>query len=96
MPVHQVKEFAPDLSFGGSASQPGLVALALTDNWGDFATAVHASGARIAIYYAAITSEGRGRVQAVPGLRDPARDVPAHRIATAHLLAQRSRPAWRC
>ena len=33
VPVHQVKEFAPELSFGGSASHPGLVALALTDNW---------------------------------------------------------------
>ena len=33
VPVHQVKEFAPDLSFGGSASQPGLVALALSDHW---------------------------------------------------------------
>ena len=32
VPVHQVKEFAPDLSFGGSASQPGLVALALSDS----------------------------------------------------------------
>jgi hypothetical protein len=30
VPVHQVKEFAPDLSFGGSASHSGLVALALT------------------------------------------------------------------
>ena len=30
VPVHQVTEFAPDLSFGGSASHPGLVALALT------------------------------------------------------------------
>ena len=25
VPVHQVKEFAPHLSFGGSASNPGLV-----------------------------------------------------------------------
>ena len=33
VPVHQVKEFAPELSFGGSASHPGLVALALTDAW---------------------------------------------------------------
>ncbi len=36
VPVHQVKEFAPDLSFGGSASQPGLVALALSDQWRTF------------------------------------------------------------
>lgn len=70
VPVHQVKEFSPDLSFGGSASQPGLVALALTDNWSEMRDAVTA-WPEIAIYYAAITSEGRGRVMAVPGMRDP-------------------------
>jgi choline dehydrogenase-like flavoprotein len=70
VPVHQVKEFAPDLSFGGSASQPGLVALSLTDHWPLMRDAVTA-WRDIAIYYAAITSEGRGRVTAIPGLRDP-------------------------
>ncbi|MEY4361540.1 MAG: hypothetical protein RL391_846 [Actinomycetota bacterium] len=70
VPVHQVKEFAPDLSFGGSASHPGLVALALLDQWEDFRDAVTA-WREIAVYYAAITSQGRGRVIAVPGLRDP-------------------------
>jgi choline dehydrogenase-like flavoprotein len=70
VPVHQVKEFAPDLSFGGSASQPGLVALALSDQWRTFAGAV-TDWRRISVYYAAITSEGRGRVRAVRGLRDP-------------------------
>jgi choline dehydrogenase-like flavoprotein len=70
VPVHQVKEFAPDLSFGCSASGPGLVALALSDNWADFARAVP-EWRHIAVYYAAITSEGRGTVRAVPGWRDP-------------------------
>jgi choline dehydrogenase-like flavoprotein len=70
VPVFQVKEFAPDLSFGGSASHPGLVALALTDNWRDFGAAVTA-WPEVAIYYAAITSEGRGWVQALPGVKDP-------------------------
>ena len=70
VPVHQVKEFAPDLSFGGSASQPGLVALALSDQWGLFSRAI-TDWRRISVYYAAITSEGRGRVRAVRGLRDP-------------------------
>src|SRR5262245_22255271 len=70
VPVHQVKEFSPDLSFGGSASQPGLVALALTDHWPVMRDAV-TSWREIAVYYAAITSEGRGRVTALPGLRDP-------------------------
>jgi choline dehydrogenase-like flavoprotein len=76
VPVHQVSEFAPDLSFGGSASSPGLVALALSDNWKRFGEAVE-SWKEIAVYYAAITSEGRGRVAAVPGWRDP--------IVTFHL-----------
>ena len=70
VPVHQVSEFAPDLSFGGSASSPGLVALALSDHWSLFGAAVEA-WRQIAVYYAAITSEGRGRVFAVPGWRDP-------------------------
>ena len=70
VPVHQVKEFAPDLSFGGSASQPGLVALALSDQWRTFRKAI-TNWQRMSIYYAAITSEGRGRVMSVRGLRDP-------------------------
>jgi choline dehydrogenase-like flavoprotein len=70
VPVHQVKEFAPDLSFGGSASSPGLVALALSDDWDRFGPAI-GDWRRMAVYYAAITSEGQGRVRAVPGWRDP-------------------------
>ena len=70
VPVHQVKEFAPDLSFGGSASQPGLIALALSDQWHAFSRAI-IDWRRMSTYYAAITSEGRGRVRAVRGLRDP-------------------------
>jgi choline dehydrogenase-like flavoprotein len=58
------------LSFGGSASQPGLVALALTDHWELMRQAV-TEWRQIAVYYAAITSEGRGRVTALPGMRDP-------------------------
>jgi len=68
--VHQVKEFAPELSFGGSASQPGLVALALSDQWATFSKAI-TDWRRISLYYAAITSEGRGRVRTVRGLHDP-------------------------
>ena len=70
MPVHQVSEFAPDLSFGGSASSPALVALSLSDHWALFGDAVEA-WRNISLYYAAIISEGRGRAVAVPGWRDP-------------------------
>jgi choline dehydrogenase-like flavoprotein len=70
VPVFQVKEFAPDLSFGGSASGPGLAALALSDSWARSGPAIE-DWRRLAVYYAAITSEGRGTVRALPGLRDP-------------------------
>jgi choline dehydrogenase-like flavoprotein len=70
VPVHQVKEFAPDLSFGGSASHPGLVALALTDQWPTFGRAI-THWRETSVYYAAITSEGRGVVRTLPGVRDP-------------------------
>lgn len=70
VPVHQVKEFAPDLSFGGSASHAGLVALSLLDEWDSFKSAIE-EWRNMAVYYAAITSEGHGRVTSVRGLRDP-------------------------
>ncbi len=70
VPVHQVKEFAPHLSFGGSASNPGLVALNLLDQWSTFKHAV-TQWQNISVYYAAITSEGRGRVRSFPHMKDP-------------------------
>ncbi|CAB4991314.1 MAG: GMC family oxidoreductase [Actinobacteria bacterium] len=70
VPVHQVTEFFPHSSFGGSASQAGLLALALNDNWREFRGQI-TDWRRMSVYYAAITSEGRGRVISVPGMRDP-------------------------
>jgi choline dehydrogenase-like flavoprotein len=46
------------------------VALALTDHWSSMREHVTA-WREIAVYYAAITSEGRGRVTALPAMRDP-------------------------
>lgn len=86
VPVHQIKEFAPTLSFGGSASHPGLIALSLADNWAEMRNYI-TSWREMAVYYAAITSEGRGRVTAVPGMRDP---VVTYRLTNRdrHLLSQ--------
>lgn len=70
VPVHQVKEFAPHLSFGGSASNPGLVALTLLDQWPTFRNAI-TQWEQMSVYYAAITSEGLGKVRSVPHLNDP-------------------------
>lgn len=71
LPTYQVKEFAPWLSFGGSASRPALIGLALAGSWDRFGEAVQ-RWRQQTVYYAAIQSIGRGRVQALPGFRDPA------------------------
>lgn len=70
VPVHQVKEFSPRLSFGCSISSPAYVALGLIDH---LTAAQETSQAwqRTAIYYAMITSEGRGTVRPLPGFLDP-------------------------
>jgi choline dehydrogenase-like flavoprotein len=70
VPMHRVTEFAPNLTIGGSASRRGHVALALADSGADYRAAL-ADWDRVAVYYAAIRSEGSGRVVALPGLRSP-------------------------
>lgn len=52
VPVHQVKEFAPDITLGGSARTASQVALSLADDWpsgSEFMEEVEAVG----VYYAA-------------------------------------------
>ena len=68
--MHRVTEFAPGLTIGGSASRRGHVALALADSDADYADAL-ADWEHVAVYYAAIRSEGSGRVIALPGFRSP-------------------------
>jgi choline dehydrogenase-like flavoprotein len=70
VPMHRVTEFAPGLTIGGSASRRGHVALALADTGADYADAL-ADWEHVAVYYAAIRSEGSGRVLALPGFRSP-------------------------
>ncbi len=70
VPVHQVKEFAPRLSFGGSISTPPYLALGLLDHPSQ-AREVSAAWQQMAVYYAMITGEGRGTVRSLNGFRDP-------------------------
>jgi choline dehydrogenase-like flavoprotein len=70
VPMHRVTEFSPFLTIGGSASRRGHVALALADSSGDYADAL-AAWEDVVVYYAAIRSDGSGRVTALPGLRAP-------------------------
>lgn len=70
VPVTQVREFAPDMTIGGSATDPALLALALLPSTGGVDHMPEHDGAA-AIYYAAIRSAGRGRVRVIKGVRDP-------------------------
>lgn len=70
VPVHQVKEFSPRLSFGCSISSPAYVALGLIDH-PEAARETAQTWPRTAIYYAMITSEGHGTIRTLPGFRDP-------------------------
>ena len=57
VPTYQVKEFAPDVTLGGSASREPLIALALGETWSrdrDLMTQPR----RNAVYYASIRSTG--------------------------------------
>ncbi|HEX6425048.1 MAG TPA: GMC family oxidoreductase [Acidimicrobiales bacterium] len=70
VPMHRVTEFSPFVAIGGSASRRGHVAMALADTGAPYAEAL-ADWENISTYYAAIRSEGSGRVVAAPGLRAP-------------------------
>lgn len=66
----QVREFAPWLTLGASASTRSMIALALSENWDAFGGAL-TDWRRQVVHYAAIQTTGRGRVTAVPGRGDP-------------------------
>ena len=70
VPVHQVKEFSPRLSFGCSVSSPAYLALGLIDH-PEAARETSRTWQNMANYYAMITSEGSGTVRGLPGFRDP-------------------------
>jgi choline dehydrogenase-like flavoprotein len=81
VPMHRITEFSPNLTIGGSASRRGHVAMALADAGVPFAEAL-ADWENVSVYYAAIRSEGSGRVISVPGLRAP---LVTYRLTDADL-----------
>jgi len=92
VPAYQVKEFAPGLTFGGSASRAALIALALGDTWSRDRWLLD-EPQQNAVYYASIRSIGTGLVRAIPGFDAPAvgyrltrRDVDLLRSGLARLL----------
>ncbi len=70
VPVHQVKEFAPEISFGCSISSPAYLGLALLDHPAEVPR-VAENWKRMAIYYAMVASDTTGSVRCLPGFADP-------------------------
>src|SRR5882724_4835049 len=70
VPVHQVKEFAPRISFGCSISTPPYLALALLEH-PDQVREVSRSWQKMATYYSMITGEGRGMARPLPKFQPP-------------------------
>ena len=90
--AYQVKEYAPDLTFGGSAGRPGMIALGLSGTW-DRDRDLEPDWRRQSVYYASIRSQGTGRVRVLPGVHDPVvtyaltgRDVAALRAGLGRLM----------
>jgi choline dehydrogenase-like flavoprotein len=79
VPMHRVSEFAPDLAIGGSASRRGHIGLALADA-GAAPGVIEGEWGNVFVYYAAIRSDGSGRVVTLPGLAAP---VVTYRLTDA-------------
>ena len=86
--MHRITEFAPHVTIGGSASRRGHIAMALAESGaGDAAEDALDDWRHVGVYYAAIRSEGAGRVVALPGMASP---LVTYRLTPADLskLAQ--------
>jgi choline dehydrogenase-like flavoprotein len=70
VPVHQVKEFAPRLSFGCSISSPPYLALGMIDH-PSWASEVRQAWTCMANYYVMLAGQGRGTVRPLPMFGDP-------------------------
>ena len=68
VPAQQVKQFAPQFTFGASISTPPHLALGLRDYPDSCALK---DWPQMAVYYAATLSQGRGSIRPLPGFRDP-------------------------
>src|SRR5262249_10119722 len=69
VPVHQVKQLAPRLSFGCAISNPAYLSVALLDHPSHIRQA-ETDWQSMAVYYVMIPG-GSGRVRKMPGYRDP-------------------------
>jgi len=70
VPVHQVKEFSPDFTFGCSISSPPYLRIAMLDHYKHI-NLVDEQWHQMAIFYAMIIPHGTGKVGKLPVFKDP-------------------------
>ena len=71
VPTHQIKEFAPDITIGGSSRTASQIALALSEDWPD-GSGYLAEPENVGIFYAAVRPKNQpGSVINLPGVSDP-------------------------
>lgn len=70
VPVHQVKEFAPEISFGCSISSKPFLNIAMLDH-PNYKHLVKDKWENMAIYYAMILPKGKGKIRHIPGFKSP-------------------------
>ena len=70
VPVHQVKEFSPDFTFGCSISSKPYLRIAMLDHPA-YLNIVEEKWENMAIYYSMILPEGSGSVKNLPLFKDP-------------------------
>tara|TARA_Y100000768_G_scaffold379533_1_gene355398 strand:- start:2083 stop:3507 length:1425 start_codon:yes stop_codon:yes gene_type:complete len=70
VPIHQVKEFSPEISIGCSISSKPYLALSMLDNYKYF-NKVENNWEMMAIYYAMIKPESVGKIWTIPFFNDP-------------------------
>ena len=70
VPVHQVKEFSPDISFGCSISSKTYLRIAMLDHYSNLCL-VEKKWRNMAIYYAMIKPDGVGSINNIPFFKTP-------------------------
>ena len=70
VPVHQVKEFAPNYSFGCSISSKPYLRVSMLEH-GKASEIISDKWENMAIYYCMILPEGRGAIKTLPLFNDP-------------------------
>lgn len=70
IPNVAITEFMPDIRFGGSVASPGVIGMALAENWNSREKFIHSLD-NLASYYVMIKPKSWGQIKSFKFLKDP-------------------------